>query len=133
MKQYLQPLEAQESTLVSPISGEEASKIVLSSSHENAEDIVGFEDAEGQRLGVKVGDTVSVTPTDTGKLLVSVCFKPTEMTDCIFSVYEKGFVPSVGRLVALNRQEVVLEVDASENAGTVRLHFPRLEFAVKKA
>ncbi|KAI0787145.1 hypothetical protein BC629DRAFT_1735297 [Irpex lacteus] len=108
MKQYLQPLEAQESTLVSPISGEEASKIVLSSSHENAEDIVGFEEAEGRRLAVKVGDTVSVTPTDT------------------------GFISSVGRLVALNRQEVVLEVDASEYAGTVKLHFPRLEFAVKK-
>lgn len=89
MKQYLQPLEAQESTLVSPISGEEAAKTVLSASHENVEDIVGFEEAEGQRLGVKVGDTVSVTPTDTGELLISVCSSPTEMADCIVSVYEK--------------------------------------------
>lgn len=84
MKQYLQPLEAQESTLVSPISGEEATKIVLSSSHENVEDIVGFEAAEGRRLGVKVGDTVSVTPTDTGTFSIPHCSKPTEMADCIF-------------------------------------------------
>lgn len=89
MKQYLQPLEAQESTLVSTISGEEAAKIVLSPLHENAEDIVGFEEAEGQRLGVKVGDTVSVTPTDTGTFSIPHCSKPTEMADCIFSIYKK--------------------------------------------
>lgn len=67
MKTYVQALEANEETFVSKISGEEAAKSVLSSSHENAESVIGFDEVEGRRLGVKVGDTVGVAPTDTGK------------------------------------------------------------------
>ena len=42
-----------------------------------------------------------------------------------------AFVASVGQLVALSRQEVVLDVQGDQ--GKIRLHFPRLEFAVTKA
>lgn len=49
------------------LSGEDAAKLIASSSHED-EQSIGFELAEGTRLGVKLGDTVSVTPVDNGKL-----------------------------------------------------------------
>ena len=66
-KTYLAQLSTQEAALVSTISGSEAAKIILSSPREDAQDVVGFERAEGRRLGVTVGDTVSVVPTDTGE------------------------------------------------------------------
>jgi hypothetical protein len=38
-------------------------------------------------------------------------------------------IPTIGRLVSLNRKEFAIEVAAS--AGTIRVHFPRLEFSLK--
>ncbi len=42
-----------------------------------------------------------------------------------------GKVPTIGRLVALNREEVVVETQGS--AGRVAVHFPRLNFSVRAA
>ena len=40
-------------------------------------------------------------------------------------------VPTVGRLLALSREESVVEVKGQ--AGIIRCHFPRLEFSVRVA
>lgn len=45
--------------------------------------------------------------------------------------FSLGKVPTVGLLVGLSREETVIEVHGS--AGTVRCHFPRLEYAVEPA
>lgn len=55
---------------------------------------------------LKLQDVVEVTPTDTGK------------------------VPQVGKLVVLNRQRAVVEVETSE--GKCRVHVPRLGFSIAK-
>lgn len=40
-------------------------------------------------------------------------------------------IPTVGRLVSLNRKEFAIEVVGT--AGKIRVHFPRLEFSLKVA
>lgn len=55
----------------------------------------------------KLGDTVEVTPTDTGK------------------------VPQQGTLIGLNKEQVVVEV-VGKSGGKVRVHAPRLGFSVQK-
>ena len=40
-----------------------------------------------------------------------------------------GKVPTVGKLIALSREEVVIETQGS--AGAVHCHFPRLYYVVK--
>ncbi|KAI0082894.1 hypothetical protein BDY19DRAFT_352193, partial [Irpex rosettiformis] len=87
------------------ISAEEAAKLIAAAPHED-EKSVGFVEAEARRLGVGLGDLVSVVPTDNAK------------------------IASVGRLVALDRNEVIIEVTGS--VGAIRLHFPRLEFSITK-
>ncbi|CAL1701069.1 unnamed protein product [Somion occarium] len=73
----------------------------LSSVHES----VDFDDSEAGRLKVEQGEIVSVVPSDNAK------------------------VPTIGKLLALNREQVVIETRGS--VGTVLCHFPRLEFAVE--
>ncbi|KAI0089151.1 hypothetical protein BDY19DRAFT_944425 [Irpex rosettiformis] len=89
----------------SEISAEEAAKLIVAAPCED-EKSVGFVEVEARRLGVGLGDLVSVVPTDNAK------------------------IASVGRLVALNRNEVIIEVTGS--VGAIRLHFPRLEFSIAK-
>ncbi|EKM59834.1 uncharacterized protein PHACADRAFT_250570 [Phanerochaete carnosa HHB-10118-sp] len=98
--------EAQKSNAATPekLTAEDAAKLIASASHED-EKSVGFEAVEAARLSVKLGDMVSVCPTDSGK------------------------VPTIGRLLALNREESVVEIKGK--AGIFRCHFPRLEFAVQ--
>jgi len=86
------------------ISADAAAKTIVSAQPEDLS-VVGFLETEARRLGVKQGGTVSVIPTDNGR------------------------VPTVGKLLALNREEVVIETVGS--AGVVRCHFPRLGFSVK--
>ncbi|KAI0700791.1 hypothetical protein BC835DRAFT_1326554 [Cytidiella melzeri] len=102
--EYLAQQENNGAATFEKLSGEEAAKIIVSAPHED-ENVIGFLEAEGNRLGVKLGDTVSVMPLDTGK------------------------IPTYGRLVSLNREEVAIEVIGS--AGRVRVHFPRLEYSLK--
>ncbi|GJE84975.1 glutathione S-transferase family protein [Phanerochaete sordida] len=106
VSKHLSDLEKSYAAVFEKLSGEDAAKLIASSPHEE-EALVGFEAAEGARLGVKVGDTVSVVPIDSAR------------------------VPTIGRLLALNREESVVEVKGQ--AGVVRCHFPRLEFLVKPA
>lgn len=86
------------------MTGEEAAKITSSSTHEQ-QDVVGFDETEAGRLGIHMGDTVLITPQDSGK------------------------VPTVGKLTALNREEVVIQTKGS--MGTIiHCHFPRLNFSI---
>ncbi|OBZ76617.1 hypothetical protein A0H81_03728 [Grifola frondosa] len=87
------------------ITGEEAA-VLISSSQSEDHCIVGFDDIEAGRLGVELHDYVAVTPTDNGK------------------------VPTEGRLVALNREEVVIQTK-SLTGKVIHCHFPRLNFSVK--
>ena len=65
-----------------------------------------------ERNGLKEGATVSIAPDDTGR-----------------------WDPSIGKLIGISPQEVVIQPDdVGENAaemGEVRLHFPRIGFVVR--
>ncbi|KAH9483057.1 hypothetical protein JR316_0005157 [Psilocybe cubensis] len=91
----------------SKLSGETAARKIVSAPHEPY-DVVGFDTIEATRLGVGLGDTVQVAPDDYGK-----------------------DYPTNGKLVALSRSELTLEVQGSE--GLLRCHFPRLGYVVKRA
>ncbi|CCL98450.1 uncharacterized protein FIBRA_00448 [Fibroporia radiculosa] len=99
----LQKAKAAPFTRVPP---EEAAKLIASFHPEDLS-AVGFDAVEAMRLGVKLGDNVAVAPTDTGK------------------------VPTTGTLVALSREEVVIETQGSH--AIVHCHFPRLNYSVKLA
>lgn len=88
------------------VSGADAAKSICSSTFEDVK-AVGFDSVEAKRLGLKEGDVVSVVPTDIGR------------------------VPTVGRLLALNKEQCVIETSGS--AGSVRCHFPRLDFSIRTA
>lgn len=100
---YLNNCANAKGSLFQDIAGEDASKLICSAAAEDLS-IVGFDEVEANRLGVNVGDTVAVTPQDT------------------------GLIPTTGKLLALNREEVVIETHGS--AGHVRCHFPRLTFSL---
>ncbi|KZT13057.1 uncharacterized protein LAESUDRAFT_733605 [Laetiporus sulphureus 93-53] len=87
------------------ITGEAAATLIGGAQAEDLS-VIGFDETEAARLKVKLGDIVSVTPRDNGK------------------------VPTVGKLLALNREEVVIETKGS--TAIVRCHFPRLGFSVKE-
>jgi hypothetical protein len=56
------------------ITGEEAAKIISSSSYESYE-AVGFDAVEAKCLGIEAGKVVSVTPNDTGSSKCSATLK----------------------------------------------------------
>ncbi|KAH9948342.1 hypothetical protein B0H21DRAFT_805801 [Amylocystis lapponica] len=87
------------------LTGGEAAEMIISSPYEDS-GVVGFDNLEAGRLGVKMGDVVSVVPRDTGK------------------------VATVGRLVGLDREEVIIQTKGSANA-VVHCHFPRLNFSIR--
>jgi len=71
------------------------------------DDDIGFNETEAERLGIKLGQTVSIAPDDTGR-----------------NHYTSG------KLLGLNREEFVIEVQGSSGS-LVRCHFPRLNFVVR--
>lgn len=87
--------------------GLDAANKIISSSYEPY-DVVGFDQVEASHLGVVLGDMVKIAPEDTGR----------------------GY-PTIGKLVALNREETTLEICGS--VGLIRCHFPRLGFSIKLA
>jgi len=86
------------------ITGDQAVAIILSSASEPY-DVVGFDVNEAARLGLKLNNRVKIAPDDTGKTY-----------------------PTVGKLVSMNREEVVIEVQGTQ--GLLRCHFPQLGFTV---
>ncbi|KAH9852892.1 hypothetical protein C2E23DRAFT_824073 [Lenzites betulinus] len=91
--------------VVGNISGADAANIITGSTLEDPK-IIGFDETEAARLGLKQGEYVSVTPSDNGK------------------------VPTVGKLVSFNYEEVSVETQGSAGK-PVHCHFPRLHFVVK--
>ncbi|KAF8076344.1 hypothetical protein FPV67DRAFT_1471382 [Lyophyllum atratum] len=87
------------------ITGDQAAASILSSTHESYE-VVGFDAQAAARLGFKLYDRVQIAPDDTGRNY-----------------------PTVGKLVGMNREEVVIEVQAPK--GLLRCHFPQIGFTVK--
>jgi len=102
MSEYLDRLSANKSGSFENITGKEAAELIASSSSLPPE---VFDDVESARLKVALGELASVTPTDNGK------------------------IPVTGRLVALTREEAVVETKGS--IASVLCHFPRLNFVVK--
>ncbi|OCH90943.1 hypothetical protein OBBRIDRAFT_812406 [Obba rivulosa] len=91
------------STSPEKISGEDTAKLIFSSPSEDC-DIIGFDEIEAGRLQLARDDVVSVAPSDYGR------------------------TPTVGKVLALNREEIVIETRGT--GGKVHCHFPRLNFTV---
>lgn len=67
MRNHLAYLEKNNVAASEKMTGDGASKLIVSSSSED--DTVGFDDTEAGRLRVTRGDIVSVTPSDHGELI----------------------------------------------------------------
>jgi len=104
LSQFLNKLKVTQTPPVR-LDGLVAAQKIVSSSHESYS-IVGFDSIEATRLGLKEEQMVQVTAEDNSRNY-----------------------HTVGKLVALNREEVVLEVQGSK--GLIRCHFPRLGFSIK--
>ncbi|KAJ7498962.1 hypothetical protein FB451DRAFT_1203674 [Mycena latifolia] len=103
---YLGRLKQRQPT-VAKITGQDAAARIAAAPFEPYS-VVGFDAREAARLGLKAGDVVSIAPDDTGRNF-----------------------GTVGKLVALNREEFVIETRGK--AGLVRCHFPRLMFTARLA
>ncbi|KAJ7129725.1 hypothetical protein C8R44DRAFT_777504 [Mycena epipterygia] len=88
------------------ISSDAAARIVAASFEPYS--VVGFDTREAAHLGLKAGDEVSVARDDNPRTY-----------------------GTVGKLVALNGEEFVIETKGS--SGLVRCHFPRIMFNAKLA
>ncbi|KAK0206654.1 hypothetical protein DFS33DRAFT_1372902 [Desarmillaria ectypa] len=88
------------------LQGEEAARSISASSHQPC-DIVGFDAADGARLGFQLGDLISIAPDDTARRF-----------------------PTVGKLVGLNLEEFVIETEGK--FGIIRCHFPRIGYTASR-
>jgi len=104
LREYFKTAQGLNVAAVEKLTSEQALKLVQEG---DVEDHAGFNATEGERLGLKLGQTVAVTPTDTGKNH-----------------------PTVGTLIGLNKEEVVILVKGT--SGTpLHAHFPRLNFSIR--
>ncbi|KAF7355287.1 Glutathione S-transferase [Mycena sanguinolenta] len=112
----------QKQPAIPELSGSDAAAQIVAAAFEPYT-VVGFNEREAERLGLKVGDEVSVSRNDdTG----ASAFEFTSPMVEGWSAHKFG---TVGKLVALNREEFVIETTGS--AGLVRCHFPRIGFATR--
>ncbi|KAK0468457.1 uncharacterized protein EV420DRAFT_467657 [Desarmillaria tabescens] len=88
------------------LQGEEAASSISASFHEPY-DTVGFDAADGARLGFQPGDLISIAPDDTARKY-----------------------PTVGQLVGLNSEEFVIETKGK--FGIIRCHFPRIGYTASR-
>ncbi|PNY28370.1 Uncharacterized protein TCAP_01702 [Tolypocladium capitatum] len=88
------------------LSGEEAAELITKSAFHDAQGSVDAEDFVVEAQGLKNGDVVTVSPTDTG-----------------------ASKKDAGRLVSMDKNEVVFETKAE--GGSVRVHAPRHGFRVR--
>jgi len=102
-----------------------AAEKIVASDYESY-DVVGFDKVEATRLGVSIGDIVQVAPEDSGDWDYP---SHTEMHKAHKISRLGRNYPTTGKLVALNREEITLEVTGLK--GLVRCHFPRLGFTIK--
>ncbi|KAJ7179992.1 hypothetical protein C8R43DRAFT_971342 [Mycena crocata] len=90
--------------VVAKITGKEAAASIVAAPYEPYV-VVGFDAIEAARLGLNVGDEISVA-SDQGRKF-----------------------PTIGKLVALNKEQFVIETKGT--SGLVRVHFPRIMFVAK--
>jgi hypothetical protein len=109
----------------SELNGLDAANKIVSSTYEPY-NVIGFDKTEASRLGVARGDVVKIAPEDTGKYFAF----PGSRVDTQAGSPGRGY-PTIGKLVALNREEFTLEIRGS--VGMIRCHFPRLGFFIKPA
>jgi hypothetical protein len=113
------------------ISKEEAVLIITSSSFQ-PDDVIGFNQNQAARLGLELGCTVSVAPTDTGKLQQHYAYSCQKFDICFYFFCAGRDNPTTGKLVALAYNEIVLEVQGKNAPTCVRCHFPILMYNIKK-
>ncbi|KAI0796853.1 hypothetical protein C8Q75DRAFT_802526 [Abortiporus biennis] len=101
---YLKTLEKDSVASFEVLSGKDAAKLITSASPKDIQH-VGFDEGQAALLKVHLGDIVSVIPSDNAK------------------------VPTIGKLIALSKEEVVVQVHGS--SGSVACHFPRLNFVIQ--
>ena len=106
--------------------GLDAANKIVSSTYEPY-DVVGFDKIEASRLRVAMGDVVKIAPDDTGKYFTC----PSSRADDTQAGFLGQGYPTIGKLVALNREEFTLEIHGS--VGMLRCHFPRLGFSIRLA
>jgi glutathione S-transferase len=104
--EFLKQKKAGGSAATSEMSGDQAAGLIGSSTYEPY-NVVGFDEIEAKRLGVLARQLVAIAPDDSGRKH-----------------------PTVGKLVALNREEFVLETKGSTGS-VIRCHFPRLGFSIR--
>jgi len=100
--EFLKQKKAGGSATTSEISGDEATKLISSSTYEPY-DFVGFDEIEAKRLGMQARQLIAIAPDDSGRKH-----------------------PTVGKLVALNREEFVLAKGSTRSV--IRCHFPKTWF-----
>lgn len=123
MSKYLQATSNTDIPAFQKIDGHDAAQIIMSASFN---DDVGFDTVEAQRLGLELGQMISVAPDDTGKRR----FLDSQSAGFIILSTLGKKHPTIGKLVAINREEVVVEVRGSSGS-PVRCHLPRLNFTVR--
>ncbi|KAI1786679.1 hypothetical protein LXA43DRAFT_1032860 [Ganoderma leucocontextum] len=96
MSAFIAEEDAAHKAVLDNLTGERAAELITSSVSADL-NVVNFDEVEASRLKVKLRDLVSVAPTDNGK------------------------VPTVGKLVALNREEVVVETVGSSGKSALLL------------
>lgn len=129
MSDFLKQKKAANTAPVDKIKGDAAAQLIGESSAEDPR-TVGFNQIEADRLGLKHGSHVQVAPDDNGDacpLHESI----NRICSYFFHVAAKSFLTH-GKLVGLNREEVVLETRGS-SAPVVHCHFPRLNFTIRSA
>ncbi|KAF9058152.1 hypothetical protein BJ165DRAFT_1426015 [Panaeolus papilionaceus] len=102
---HIQTLRSSQPT-PTKLKGPEAADIIINSPA-SAHDHVAFDALEGERLKVKVGDSILITPEDNARNY-----------------------PTRGTLLGLTPEECVIQVKGSK--GLLRVHFPRFGFVIKK-
>ncbi|KAH8106019.1 hypothetical protein BXZ70DRAFT_917812 [Cristinia sonorae] len=105
MNEYFDKLQKDRVAPFEDISADDGARIICNTPEQP--NLLRNSQVEALRLGLILGQTVSVSPSDNGK------------------------VPTTGKLLAIDSEEVVVEVLGS--AGRVQCHFPRLNFSVQQA
>lgn len=122
MREYLKTTRSSNVAVVEKLTSEQALKLVQEGDVENH---AGFDALEAERLGLTPGRTVAVTPTDSGKWTLGLAPTLTSSSQRTGKNH-----PTVGTLIGLNREEVVIRVKGT--SGTpLHVHFPRLNFAIR--
>ncbi|KAI0082451.1 hypothetical protein K474DRAFT_516878 [Panus rudis PR-1116 ss-1] len=106
MSEHLAALQKAGAAAFEDVSAEDGATLITGSPATSRETVT-VDPAQAKLLGIERGQLVSVLPTDNAK------------------------VPTVGKLVALDRERVSIEVKGI--AGVAVCHFPRFNFAVKTA